>query len=169
VALARGDQQAALELARAALDKRQAAMREDPHLEILLPAARTIMAAGEPAEQQQVKGELQLIQAQTAQRTLDEQVRARWFRGPLGGELAALAGPFEPSMPASKAGPEQSFDERESRLLRLLVEGRSNREIGEELGLDEAAVARTMTALYARIGTTSRAETTAFAFRTGAV
>src|SRR5260221_381450 len=44
VALARGDRARALELAQAALTFRQRALREEPHLEILLPAARAVLA-----------------------------------------------------------------------------------------------------------------------------
>lgn len=46
-----------------------------------------------------------------------------------------------------------------------LVGGRTDREIAEELGITEADVARRLTELFARIGTRSRAEATAFAFR----
>jgi DNA-binding NarL/FixJ family response regulator len=49
-------------------------------------------------------------------------------------------------------------------LLRSLVQGKTNREIGEELGMDEQAVTRRLGELFARIGASSRAEATAFAF-----
>ena len=47
VALERGDRDSALALARSALAARHEAMREDPHLEILLPAARVILRPSE--------------------------------------------------------------------------------------------------------------------------
>jgi DNA-binding NarL/FixJ family response regulator len=50
-------------------------------------------------------------------------------------------------------------------LLQSLVQGKTNREIAEELGVDEPAVARRLGELFARIGASSRAEATAFAFR----
>jgi DNA-binding NarL/FixJ family response regulator len=45
------------------------------------------------------------------------------------------------------------------------VQGKTNREIAEELGVDETAVTRRLAELYARIGASSRAEATALAFR----
>jgi len=165
IALARGDKQAALELGRSALDWLHSAHREDPHFEILLPAARSIMAGGDPDEQAQVIGELQLNQAFGAARIMDEQIRVRWFRGPVGSELAELAGPIQTPERSTSAPNRRVLAEGESALLELLVQGKSNGEIADELGIDEVAVSRKLSALYARIGTSSRAETTAFAFR----
>lgn len=149
-------------------------MREDPHLEILLPCAAVLLALGEEKEKQGLKMELQLLQTMVAQRTFDEQLRVRWFKGPLGAELSALAGPFEIQPPAdtpqaNRGAASVSLSDNDGRLLRLLVGGRSNNEIAQELGLDEAEVTRELAALYARIGTATRAEATAFAFRTGAI
>jgi DNA-binding NarL/FixJ family response regulator len=141
-----------------------AARREDPHLEILLPAARAILAAGEPEERERVRAEVQLNQAYGASRMLDEQIRVKWFRGPVGSELTELAGPVE-TRDQGAAAAQRELSDSENGLLRLLVQGRSNREIAEELGVDDAGVANMLSALYARIGTSSRAETTAFAFR----
>jgi DNA-binding NarL/FixJ family response regulator len=165
VALARGDQQKAVELARVALTERHAAMREDPHLEILVPAARAIMAGGDEAEKQLVYGELRVIQQLILQRTLDDDVRVQWFRGPVGSELAELVGPMDMSGPAALVRGERTFSADEGRLLQLLTAGRTNREIAGELGIDEAAVMKRLTALYAEIGADSRAQATAFAFR----
>jgi DNA-binding CsgD family transcriptional regulator len=173
VANARGDASEALRLARSALAQRQAAMREDPHLEILLPCAAVVLAHGEEDEKQAVMMEMRLLQAIVAQRTFDEELRVRWFKGPIGAELMELAGPYEP--PTANGGTKadassrSTLSESEGRLLRLLAAGRSNREIGDELGIDEGAVSRELAALYASIGTASRAEATAFAFRSGAV
>ena len=164
IALARGDTQAALEFARSAMSTLRASHREDPHFEILLAAARTVLAAGDPEEQGQVRAELQLNQAFGASRIVDEQIRIRWFRGPVGSELSELAGPIKPPEHDATSD-QQQLDDSESVLLQLLVQGRSNSEIGKELGVDDAGVASMLSALYARIGTSSRAETTAFAFR----
>jgi DNA-binding NarL/FixJ family response regulator len=46
-----------------------------------------------------------------------------------------------------------------------LVQGKTNREIAEEMGIDEQAVTRRLGELFARIGASSRAEATAFAFQ----
>ena len=96
---------------------------------------------------------------------MDDQVRVRWFRGPVGSELAELAGPVETSDRSAPAEQSNKLAEGENRLLQLLVQGKSNSEIATELGVDDIAVSRMLSALYARIGTSSRAETTAFAFR----
>jgi len=142
-----------------------AAMRDDPHLEILLPAARALLKFGEPAEQEHIAAELRLIQGLGAQRIMDERMRVRWFQTRRGRELAELAGPLDVQQGASE-GPQRVLDQRDNSVLRLLAQGRSNHEIGEELNLADTEVARLLTALYARIGTTSRAETTALALRT---
>jgi len=56
-------------------------------------------------------------------------------------------------------------DGADSALLKNLIQGMTNIEIAEELGIDERSVARRLGELYARIGASSRAEATAFAFR----
>ncbi len=118
IALERGERDNALALARSALAARAEAMREDPHLETLLLAARVLLAEGSEAEATAVRDELQLLQALIGQRTLDSDVRALWFRGPYGRELARLAGPFEPSAgPAAAMGP-STLDARQQRAAR---------------------------------------------------
>jgi DNA-binding NarL/FixJ family response regulator len=102
-----------------------------------------------------------------AQRTMDEDVRVRWFRGPTGREMTRLAGPIE-NVSAVSDGNGHAADDAEdhdAQLLRSLVQGKTNREIAEEIGIDEQAVTRRLSELYARIGASSRAEATALAFR----
>jgi DNA-binding CsgD family transcriptional regulator len=95
-----------------------------------------------------------------AQRTKDEDARVRWLRGPIGREMTRLAGPIE-----TVSSPDGEVREgADTALLRSLVQGKTNREIGEELGMDEQAVTRRLGELFARIGASSRAEATAFAF-----
>ena len=53
----------------------------------------------------------------------------------------------------------------ERRLLQLLTEGRTNAEIAAELDLAEDDVAARLARLFARLGTSSRAEATSLAFR----
>ena len=92
IALARGDTDEAVALARSALAELHDALREDPHLEIVLPSARSILAGGDPDEQARLRAELQVTQGQIAQRTIDDEIRAAFFRGPIGRELAELTG-----------------------------------------------------------------------------
>jgi DNA-binding NarL/FixJ family response regulator len=74
--------------------------------------------------------------------------------------MTRLAGPIG-AVPASEAQLEGS----DTALLRGLVQGKTNREIAEEMGIDEQAVTRRLGELFARIGASSRAEATAFAFQ----
>jgi hypothetical protein len=166
VELARGHQDAALSLARGALAARNRAMREDPHLEVLLPAARVLTELGSEEERSTVRQELGNILGMVAQRVQDEQVRVHWFRGPLGRAIADIAGAVEPatvSGSTSQAG--ASLDPQQLRILRALTEGRTDHEIAAELTLTDAELGAALTALYARIGASSVAEATAFAFR----
>ena len=124
------------------------------------------MAAGSEAEQQLIQFSLQLMLAMTAQRTLDEEVRVRWFRGPVGRRLVELAGPLdEMAMRPMTADSGHVVDERDAELLKLLTEGLTNKEIAERLGDEEQAVSRRLAEMFARIGMPSRSEATAFAFR----
>jgi len=59
--------------------------------------------------------------------------------------------------------------ERELAVLRLLAVGKSNREIGEALGISDGTVKIHVTHLLAKLGVTSRAEAIATAVRRGLV
>ena len=76
-----------------------------------------------------------------AQRMLDEDVRVRWFRGPVGRELTRLAGPVQ--IRGDSNGGAQSgivpLGEAEIRLLRLLSEGLE--QIGMNTALGAALIA----------------------------
>lgn len=163
VADARGDGARALDFARAALDERGAAMREDPHLEILIPAARIVLGGGTPDEIRTLRQELLRLRALIAQRTLDESVRVRWFRGPLGRNLAALSAGV--GVDAGGAMAAFALDDAGRELLRLVTDGRANAEIAGSLGLSEEAVERALVDMYARLGVSSRSEATALALR----
>lgn len=167
VALARNEIDEAVELARSAITELAQARRDDAYLEILLPAARAILAGGSPDEQQQIRAQLQIVQGQIAQRTLDDEIRATFFKSAMGRELAELAGgAAEPLAARSTDRTEQKLADEDMRLLRLLMEGRTNKEIGAALGMDATGVNQALAALYARIGADSRAEATALALRT---
>jgi DNA-binding CsgD family transcriptional regulator len=172
VLMARGNREGALALARAALAARQTAEREEPHFELLLPVARVILEAGRPNEIEAIRFELQLLQGLIAQRTLDDQVRAAWFRAPVGQELSRLAGEQPPVVreraEGATAGDSSAMSAEERRLLNLLVQGRTNAEIAAELGVAADEVGRNLAGMYARIGATSRAEATVLAL-SGAV
>ena len=81
--------------------------------------------------------------------------------------LAALAEPGTSSHPLART--REGIDETDAELLRLVVEGLSNEEIAERLGIAEVDVTRRLTTTYAKIGASSRADATAFAFQSGMV
>jgi DNA-binding CsgD family transcriptional regulator/tetratricopeptide (TPR) repeat protein len=56
---------------------------------------------------------------------------------------------------------------REVEVLRLVAQGRTNREIAEELFLSENTVARHLTNIFTKVGVVNRAGATAFALRSG--
>jgi DNA-binding NarL/FixJ family response regulator len=167
VELARGRNAEAADAARSALQRIEASMTEDAALEVFLPAAKAILAGGSDEERAQVLEFLRIGLAMIAQRTFDPEVRARWFRGPVGSELARIAGPIaaDGGQAASAGSAATPMEAGDVDLLERLVAGRTDREIAEELGIGEAEVAKRLSELFARIGTRSRAEATAFAFR----
>lgn len=57
--------------------------------------------------------------------------------------------------------------EREVGILRLVVEGRTSREIGDELVLSMRTVERHITNIYAKINAHTRAQATAYALARG--
>ncbi len=163
VALARGRSEEATTLARSAIESLEAARHEDLNLDVLLPCARILMQTGAPEWEESVRPFVRSSLAMIAQRTMDEDVRVRWLRGPLGVEMAELAGPIE-----AAATPGVGADERadgDTLLLQSIVQGKTNAEIAGELGIDEPAVARRLGDLYVTIGASSRADATAIAFR----
>jgi DNA-binding CsgD family transcriptional regulator len=159
IALARGRTDEAADHARAALGALRSAMHEDAHLDVVLSVAAAL--AGAP-EWEEVRPFVQRTLAMVAQRTVDEDVRVRWFRSPIGRGLTALVGPVD-LVPAAEGAEAPAGGDTE--LLKGLMQGKTNGEIAQELGIDEGAVARRLAELYTQIGASSRAEATAFAFR----
>jgi DNA-binding NarL/FixJ family response regulator len=149
-----------------------AARHEDTHPEILLPVGEALLAGGSEADVQMGQYFLQMLLAMTAQRTVDEDVRVRWFKGPIGREMVRLAGPLEGmAMRPGETGDGLAggLQDSDTELLRLLTEGLTNHEISERLDVTEDALVRRLGEMFVRIGTSSRAEATAFAFREGVV
>ncbi len=174
VALARGDIAAAALAGGAAIGALQAGLHEDASLEIVIPAARALFAGGPPEVQGFVRGFLQSTLSRIAQGTTDESIRVRWLTGPIGRQLVALAGPMDAPALEAATGAEPgaaapaaatSLDDAERRLLQLLTEGRTNAEIAAELDIAEGDVVQRLTRLFARLGTSSRAQATSLAFR----
>jgi DNA-binding NarL/FixJ family response regulator len=170
VALARGDVEAAAQAGGAAFQALQAGLHEDTSLEIVIPAARAVFAGAPPDVQASIRSLLQSTLSRIAQGTADETIRVRWLTGPIGRELVELAGPMDLPVTGAEPGSTReeaasSLDDADRRLLQHLTEGRTNAEIAAELGLAEEDVIQRMASLFARLGTSSRAEATSLAFR----
>ena len=59
------------------------------------------------------------------------------------------------------------LSQREVEVLRLVAQGKSNREIGEELGISEGTARRHVSNIYQKIGVNNRSEATSYALREG--
>jgi DNA-binding NarL/FixJ family response regulator len=167
VALARGQTADAVASALAAGEALQAALHEDLSFDILIPAAEAIAAGGSDEDRARLQQYLRLQTAMIANRVEDESVRARWFRGPVGSavsRLAAVEGDGQRNVPADeRLAP---LDDDETALLELVANGLTNQEIATKLGVDHADVERRLSQIYAKIGASSRADATVFAFQT---
>jgi DNA-binding NarL/FixJ family response regulator len=169
IALARGDAETAAAAGGAVMQALQDAVTEDSHLEAVLSASRAILA-GAPAEMHEpVRGWLRLTLSRIAQATIDDRVRVRWLRSPLGRELVDLAGAFEPAVAGGVAGTSATamgaLDDTDRRIAKLLTEGQTNSEMAAELGMSETELAQRLGRVYAGLGASSRAEATTLAFR----
>lgn len=67
--------------------------------------------------------------------------------------------------PAAEASGEGSLTARETEVLRLIAQGRANKEIAAALGLSIHTVERHLTNLYPKIGSRSRTEAAAYAIK----
>ena len=167
VAMFRGDVSTAVVAAQSAIELLRAAENDDANLDILIPIARAMFAGGPAEAKEFVSGYLRIVLARIAQGTLDEGIRVRWLRGPLGRELVELAGSFDAGAPSTAPGPFDApgIDDVDRRLLHLLTEGNTNAEMAEKVGLTEEEVGLQLARLLARLGVSNRAEATSLAFR----
>ena len=170
VALARGDTATAAEAGRAAFATLDGAMSEDLAWEIQLPAAEALVAGGSEEEGTEVRERLSLLLSLVVPRILDEEVRVQWVKGPIGRELMRIAAPLVErgaSTPSGDGDIDLSGDQ--TKLLRLLAEGRTNREIADEYGVTEESVPEQLADLFVSMGASSRADATAAALMGGLV
>jgi DNA-binding CsgD family transcriptional regulator len=175
VAWARGDVPTAVGQAYAAVQALEASNHEDVYPDVLIPAGTILLTAGPPEAKQFVGGYLRMVLGRILQGTLDEDVRLRWLKGPVGSRLAALAADGAPEAGnlaaeavdnrAQPTGPAASLDAGERELLLLMTEGLSNREMAERLDIPEASVATRLASLVTAMGATDRAQATTLAMR----
>jgi DNA-binding CsgD family transcriptional regulator/tetratricopeptide (TPR) repeat protein len=165
VALARERRYEAVEAARSAVDALTRARHEDLNLDVVLPLAAAITLAGTDEERAGMLSFLRLQSTVIANRVVDEGVRARWFRGPIGSALARLADLDAPLTRNMREASVEGLDDDDAQLLKLVVEGLSNEEIADRIAVDVGEVTRRLATTYAKIGASSRADATAFAFQ----
>jgi DNA-binding CsgD family transcriptional regulator len=169
----RGKTEEARRLARRALEGLvQMGIRySDPpyplYFDVVLAVAR-VLAPGEDEDAEWARNQVRGIVHLMGERTADEDVRVRWFRGPVQRELVELAGATH--IP----DPEPAFNmltldlhEGEADILALVATGMTNSEIATELGRSEESVARDLTAIYAKLGVSSRSGAMLYAFLGG--
>jgi DNA-binding NarL/FixJ family response regulator len=72
---------------------------------------------------------------------------------------------YAPSAQHTDHGKVAGLSKREVEVLRLVAQGRTNRDIAEMLVLSEKTVARHLTNIYTKLGVENRAAATAFALR----
>jgi predicted ATPase/DNA-binding CsgD family transcriptional regulator len=127
--------------------------------------ARTLLAQGKLALAQGGRGSV------THARTLFEQAQALFEQLEMHGEAQRLSEHLEHlpgKSPARHARPlPAGLSEREVEVLRLIVAGKSNRQIADELILSERTVANHLAHIFNKTSTDNRAAATAFAIRHG--
>jgi DNA-binding CsgD family transcriptional regulator len=169
VLLARGDADAATAAAGAAIQGLVESGHEDVYLDALLPAAEVLTSTLPPEELTFARSYLQLVLSRIVQGTLDEDIRVRWLRGPVGSRLVALAGepltaPAEGAAPAAGAAAAE-LDSADRQMLQALTEGLTNREMATRLNIPESEVAKRLARIIATLGASDRAQATSIAFR----
>jgi DNA-binding CsgD family transcriptional regulator/tetratricopeptide (TPR) repeat protein len=174
VLMARGDVEAAVASAGAAIEALEASHHEDVYPDVIIPAGEVLLEHG-PAEAQAFAGTyLQVALARIVQGTMDESIRVRWLRGPIGSRLAALAGEAPGAPSATDAGPgaveaasgsavELDADDRE--LMLLMTEGLTNAEMAARLNVAEESIATRLAGVLAKLGASDRAQATTLAMR----
>jgi DNA-binding CsgD family transcriptional regulator len=75
--------------------------------------------------------------------------------------------PTAPGQRAGRSAGVAGLSDREVEVLRLVAEGRTNREIAESLVVSQDTVARHLTHIFTKIGVENRAGATAYALRHG--
>jgi DNA-binding NarL/FixJ family response regulator len=81
----------------------------------------------------------------------------------------ALTEPVQTTQPATASGLSSTLDDEEIAILRLLVQGASNTDIGEALYMSQTTVKRKLRQIFATLSVQTRAQAAAEAVRRGIV
>lgn len=132
--------------------------------------ATRVLAFSSYSDEQFVRGMLEAgavgyLLKEEAPEQIVEAVRAaargeRWFSAQIMTVIATWA-------IKSVSALSSPLTEREREIVRQLVQGKSNKEIGQELGISAKAVEKHLTTVYYKWNVKGRAEATAFAVRNG--
>jgi DNA-binding CsgD family transcriptional regulator/tetratricopeptide (TPR) repeat protein len=168
VLMARGETGPAVASAFAAIQALAAAEHEDVYPDVFLPASEVLLAAGPPEAQEFVRGYLQVGLSRIVQGTLDESIRVRWLKGPIGSRLVALAGGLAGLASGDEVGALPAATELEAgdrELLVLMTEGLTNGEMADRLGVSEASISTRLARILVELGASDRAQATTLAMR----
>jgi predicted ATPase len=182
VARARGDMQAAVALAGAAVQALAATDHEDVYPDVLLPAGEILLEAGPPEKQEFVRSFLQVTLSRVVQGIFDEAIRVRWLKGPIGSRLVALVGETGlPDAPAAGAAADTgaaaeggqptgtsvigALEAADRELMLLMTEGLTNAEMAERLSVTTAEISSRIAEVLVTLGATDRAQATTLAMR----
>ena len=86
---------------------------------------------------------------------------ARGERGWVSRRIAAIMSAWTQEGDESKSG----LSERETQVLRLVVDGKTNQEIGYELGISQKTVEKHLESVFAKLNVSSRVEAAVLAVR----
>jgi DNA-binding CsgD family transcriptional regulator len=160
---ARGDMEASVASALAAVQTLAADAHEDVYPDVLLPTGEVLLSAGPAEAQDFVRSYLQVALSRIVQGTMDEAIRVRWLKGPIGSRLVELAG--EPATGAAAGAAPVKLEGEDRELMLLMTEGLTNREMAERLNTSEESISSRLARVLATLGASDRAQATTLAMR----
>jgi len=169
VALARGDRDGAMEHGMASMMelRRTRQLFAFLNVEWRLLTARALDGIDDPLVAEFRTGARRDLQM-TTHETADDTIRAKWLRMPIIRELGELVGISEPlRTEQSGATVPVGVSERGLEVLRRVMAGQTNKEIGAALELTEAAVAEELAGVYRELGVATQAQASIVALREG--
>jgi DNA-binding NarL/FixJ family response regulator len=169
VALARGDADGAFEHGMASIAELH---RIRGLFALLYPewralAARALAGVEDPKVAEfRMAARIDLMMA--TQETADDAIRGKWLRMPAIRELGELVGIAEPvRTEESGATVPAGVSERGLEILRRVMSGQTNKEIGAAIELSEAEVSEELGLVYEALGVTTKAQMSVAALRKG--